>query len=253
MVWTRHIPGENDQTDYQNVLGYIDVSDAYIYGASYLKILLQDYGFAAALELSLPIDAQGNEIPLYTHPTIEYLNQFDFSDKSVFEYGSGHSTLYWAKRAKSVKAVEHTVEWQEKLLSKLQSYSIDWAQVFCPANDDEYVDYILKFDEDFDIIIIDGVVNRYECAENALKKLKKGGIIILDNAEWHFNTAKLLRDANLIQVDFSGFKATDYHTSTTSLFLDRDVKLVPKNDRQPSYPLGAVKGHSTGWDFPREK
>ena len=33
-------------------------------------------------------------MPWYTYPVIEYLQQFDFSKLTVFEYGSGNSSCY---------------------------------------------------------------------------------------------------------------------------------------------------------------
>jgi len=63
----------------------------------------------------------GNPVPWFTYPMIDFLEQLDFSGCSVFEYGSGNSTLYWAKRAKSVVAVEDHRGWFERMKPKLPS------------------------------------------------------------------------------------------------------------------------------------
>ncbi len=103
----------------------------------------------------------------------------------------------------------------------------------------EYVKSISECPGEFDIIIIDGN-HRYECAIEALKKLKDDGIIILDNSDWHQKTAELLRNADLIEVDMSGFGPINGYTWTTSFFLSRTVKLKPLNKKQPIGGIGAI-------------
>ena len=46
-------------------------------------------------------------IAWYTYPLLEFLENLDFSQDSVFEYGSGSSSVYWANKAKYVQSVEH--------------------------------------------------------------------------------------------------------------------------------------------------
>ena len=81
---------------------------------------------------------------------------------------------------------------------------------------DSYIKELEKYDE-FDIIIIDGSY-RSECAKVAVKKLKPGGMIVLDNADWHVEAAKLLRESDLIQVDMTGLGPINPYVWTTSFF-----------------------------------
>ncbi len=64
------------------------------------------------------IDKDGNPIPWYTYPAIEYLENLDMTDKRVLEWGSGNSSLFWAKRAKEVISIENDKEWFEKINAK---------------------------------------------------------------------------------------------------------------------------------------
>src|SRR5688572_10403591 len=48
----------------------------------------------------------GQPIPWYTYPAIEFIRQLDFSQSTVFEYGSGNSTMFWAASAARVISVE---------------------------------------------------------------------------------------------------------------------------------------------------
>ena len=58
------------------------------------KIFLVNYGFFKSVLRRASIDRRGLPIPWYTYPAIDFLVQIDFSDKTVFEYGCGNSTLW---------------------------------------------------------------------------------------------------------------------------------------------------------------
>ena len=70
------------------------------------RILAFEYGHLRTAALGRPIDAEGRPVPWYTYPAIEFLRQLDFANASVFEYGSGNSTLFWCSIAREVISVE---------------------------------------------------------------------------------------------------------------------------------------------------
>ena len=74
-------------------------------------ILGFEYGLVKSAFRWSVTDKLNRPIPWYTYAAIDYLDQLDFSEKRVFEYGSGNSTLYWSQRCKAVVAVEHSEEW----------------------------------------------------------------------------------------------------------------------------------------------
>lgn len=111
-------------------------------------------------------------------------------DMKVLEYGSGFSTLEIAKRVKSVVSIEHNEKWYNELKQEIPS---NVQLHYVPANaepkpeytdgtyDDfkDYADMPLSFlPSKFDVIYIDGRA-RVACAKNALKLLKKGGVIFI--------------------------------------------------------------------------
>ena len=57
------------------------------------------------------VDAAGKPIPWFTYPAIDYIRQLDLSEKTIFEWGAGFSTLFWSSRAKSVISVETDPLW----------------------------------------------------------------------------------------------------------------------------------------------
>src|SRR5258705_3177616 len=71
----------------------------------------EKYGHFLSSQMRLPVSAAGEPLPWYTYPSIEYLQQLDFSARHVFEFGAGNGSQFWAQRAKSVTSVEHDPEW----------------------------------------------------------------------------------------------------------------------------------------------
>ena len=164
------------------------------------KILSSDFGQWKSMKSNMCIDAHNKPIPWYTYPATEYLIQIDFKDKSVFEYGSGNSSIFWAGRAKDVVSVEDNREWFE-IVHKHKSGN---QQIILEEDRNNYISYILKMGRQFDVVIVDGKY-RHECAKNAVKCLKDEGMIILDNSDWYHKAKSFLRQQDLIEVDFCGF------------------------------------------------
>ena len=199
---------------------------------------LQKTGWIDSFKLRQPIDANREPLPWYTYPAIEYIKQLDFSDREVFEYGSGNSTIFWSKLAKRVVSIENNQKWYETIAKGV----VENVEVRLIENDALYIQEILNH-KSFDVIVIDGS-HRLECARVAINKLKSGGIIILDNSDWHVKTAKILRSNDLIQVDMTGLGPINPYTWTTSFFLHRDFNLQPKGINQPEHGIGALKQYA---------
>jgi hypothetical protein len=202
------------------------------------KIVTFDYGHLRSVALEKPLDSAGDPYPWYTYPAIEYLKQLDFSEKTIFEYGSGHSTLYWGSRAAQVISVEHNAQWYELVRAKLPA---NCSIIHEPVSDD-YAAAIGRFNQRFDVIVIDGLVTgrtRLKCARAAVPYLRDGGMIILDNSDWLPESAHHLRGAGLIEVDMTGFAPINDYTCTTSLFLHRAFAFTSLHERQPMPGTGA--------------
>ncbi len=214
------------------------------YLANINQIIAKEYGFTNSADAGIPLDKNNNPIPLYTYPAIEYLSSFDFTNKKIFEFGSGQSTLYWLEQGADVVSVENSVKWVEKLSKPLKSFSNH--QYIFAGRQNEYVNSILKFpDFHFDVIIIDGIFSRYLCAKNVINRIRKDGLVILDNSDWYPNAAKFLKkNLDFIQVDFYGLRPSRPEAAVTSLFFSRKFNFKNKFDRQPNYAIGGKIKHS---------
>lgn len=224
------------------------------------RLLWFEYGHLRSVRTKSSVDAGGRPIPWYTYPAIEFLQQLDLSDRTVFEYGSGNSTLFWAARAARVVTVEDDEQWSAKVRMEAPANCV----VLVEPDLRRFVDAIQRYPEGFDIVVVDGPARgrtRFKCATAALQHLKPGGLIILDNADWLPESAALLRNAGLLQVDMSGFIPIGDHTQTTSFFFHRESRFQAKSARQPAPSLGAVHwdwetvvpapGRSLEWDGER--
>lgn len=203
---------------------------------SILKRFVKNYGhFKTVLQLQ-SIDKNGNPLPWYTYPAIEYLTQFDYKDKIIFEWGSGNSSLFWANIAKEVYSVEDNKDWYNKVKER----KLNNMKLFLINNKDKYINIIGSFNIKFDIIIIDAKY-RQECADIAYKYLNDNGMLIFDNSDRYPKTCnKIKENFNLIQVDFSGFGPIVGFTTTTSIFLKRNFNFKTIN-YQPIHSIGSLK------------
>ncbi len=199
-----------------------------------LDVLESQQGHQRSRTVQKAVDAAGHPLPWLTYPAIEYLDHLDLSGCRLLETGAGQGTLYWARRVAQVMVVEHDPVWGQQVKSALP----DNATIVMGDSDEVYLRAVSEAPGRFQIIVIDGKLRR-RCAEIALPKLSDTGMIILDNAEWYPNTAKLLREAGLIEVDFHGFGPVVDFKWTTSLFLTTDFKPRPKDRCHPPVVIGA--------------
>jgi hypothetical protein len=178
------------------------------------EILSRDMGQLNTMMLNLPVDANDRPLPWYTYPAIEYLRQFDFTDKHIFEFGCGNSSLFWLEMGATVWSVEHDRAWHDKVSGK----SMPRHTVYFADSAEPYVGSIELPGQSFDVVVIDGQW-REACVSPAIARLKPGGFIILDNADRDHDAADALRARDFFEVDFNGFGPINDYTWTTALFL----------------------------------
>ena len=178
-----------------------------------MEILGNGYGQLRTFESHRPMDAEGRPLPWFTYPAIEYLKRIDVAGWRVFEYGSGQSTLYWAGRGASVTSVEHNAAWFQEMKQQAPAN----ATVLHRTERDAYANAIAGRGSAFDIIVVDGVW-RDTCADICIPFLAGGGVLILDNSDWYWETAARIRENGFLEVSFSGFGPVNDYTWTTSVF-----------------------------------
>ena len=108
------------------------------------------------------------------------------------EFGSGMSTLWFARRVSHLTSVEHDRRWYQKIKNIIDERKITNVRyLFCKKdqleereNEAKYLKVIRDFQQNsLDFSLVDGVY-RDSCANAVIDKLRHGGILIIDNANW---------------------------------------------------------------------
>lgn len=185
--------------------------------------LLFRYGWLRSWWVGRSVDASGAPLPWITYPAIDFISQFDFSDASVFEWGSGFSTLWWSKRCRQIASVESNPPWVPYIKGLLPE-SVEL--IVTPLDVEAEIGALLKHHTvQHDVFVIDNNGPfRWRCAEVAAANLTVGGIVILDNSDQCQKACGILRDAGLIQIDFTGFAPGAGYAQTTSIFFRESLR-----------------------------
>lgn len=133
--------------------------------------------------LRLSIDHRP-EIPWIAYDGIKALDNHLTKESRVLEYGSGMSTVWYAKHAKQVYSVEDYKPWYEKVTEILERSSISNCHYHLAEKSSDYAKFMSDDSEGFDLIMVDGSV-RSQCIENATNLLRRGGVLYLDNSDKH--------------------------------------------------------------------
>lgn len=226
-------------------LNALELSQADAFAACATKVLREDLGFRVSAETDVPQLGNGEPIPMWSYGAVEYLMGIDLRGMDCLELGSGQSTLFFAKRCKSVTAIENDAEWMGRLIAmRLPGVTAHYAQQGAMPQ------VMTTLQRRFQFISIDPSDNRYACAKVAIPLLSDDGLIVLDNSEWYPNTAALLRGANLIQIDFHDFRPVHHYRTTTSLFLKPNFRPKALGATLPLTPIGGRFVDNNNWDQP---
>lgn len=127
-----------------------------------------------------PVDAAGDPLPWFNYALIHLLDERLTPEHRVFEYGSGYSTLWFARRAAYVESVEHNAEWRGILEPSLPTNArlracepgIQYQQAAERSANEQGA---------FDLVLVDGL-DRELCLPYAARALTSGGVIVLDDS-----------------------------------------------------------------------
>jgi hypothetical protein len=206
------------------------------------KHAMQGHGLADAIRHLRPWWASfapgcgpfDSELPWISFAAIDRLRSVLRPDMTVFEYGSGGSTLFWARRVAHVHSIEHDPEWFSRVrdavaVRGLTNVSLELREPSRPekaidndpadpdgyASDDEryrgssFERYARSIeacpDGSLDVVMIDGRA-RPSCFKHGHPKVRPGGYLILDNSErsYYHQILDDLHDAGWRRYDFFG-------------------------------------------------
>jgi hypothetical protein len=142
------------------------------------------------------------EWPWFSFGAVAYLRKFVRPEHRVFEFGSGGSSFFFARRAASVLCVENDAVWQQRIAALAAKRGL--ANLRCelhpidPGHPELYpgLSYFVALQPlPYDIIVVDGWCDyenaaygrlRYVAVDRALDCVRRpGGIVIVDDY-WMF-------------------------------------------------------------------
>jgi hypothetical protein len=173
---------------------------------------LHSTGWIESIKRGYPCRTDGSELPWINYPAIRLLEERIKKDFRVFEFGSGYSTLFFARLTQTVVSVENDIVWFNLLKKRI------------PEN---VTLLYRKKDKDgmyYDLVLIDGK-DRVNCVKQAVEFLSAGGILLLDDSErpQYAECREFMRRKGFRALTLEGLKPTgDGVVSTTVFYRDRN-------------------------------
>jgi hypothetical protein len=130
--------------------------------------------------------------PWITRAAHDVLDSYLRKTDVGLEFGSGRSTVWFAKRVARLTSVESDPAWHQRVTSRLasenlsnvESHLFPGPEVPGKGHESAYANIASKFAHDsLDFVLVDGLY-RDSCALLSLDKIRPGGLLIIDNVNW---------------------------------------------------------------------
>ena len=178
---------------------------------------LHDIGWLNSIDTNSIVDVNNAPLPWVTYPFIAFIEARINKNLSIFEFGSGNSTLYYAQRAATVTSVENDAFWYKKTKSTMPANVnlYECELIYGGA----YSEFALNLPDNFDIIIVDGR-DRVNCCKKSLNALTPQGVIVLDDSDRknYDEAGTFLKDNGFKTIDFWGLAPNINYLKCTTVF-----------------------------------
>ncbi len=183
----------------------------------YLFLVSIVHFFSIAHRKQQKWEKENPNAPWLVPESVLFLEKWLQKNMKGFEFGSGRSTKWFTNKVSFYYSIEGNLEWYNKTIDankkNIQAgrceivYRDIGDQLEIDLNKkNTYANSLSKFQNNyFDFGLVDGHF-RYECIQKSLDKIKKGGILIIDNTdaideiEFLFNKYKYKTFSNGISV-----------------------------------------------------
>jgi len=187
-----------------------------------LKQVINPVYVVRRLKLAL-YEAQHPGEPWMAQRAIRVIEDYLRPSDHGFEFGSGRSTLWFARRVKHLVSIEQDAKWVAHVkteLTKANIHNVDYRHINVEEGGTSPQDidkpYVLAIsdepDDSLDFVVVDGHY-RQACILSAKSKLKIGGMLVLDNSNW------LSEEAWGIPGNFRRVHRSENVKSETSLYI----------------------------------
>jgi hypothetical protein len=99
------------------------------------------------------------------------------------EFGSDWSTAWLATRCEKLFSLEYDPAWYAQIKVALDARRLDNCLLLMVGRDDFATTITAFRDESSDLALVDGRDERAGCVESAARKLRRGGLLVLDESD----------------------------------------------------------------------
>ena len=126
------------------------------------------------------------DLPWLTQAMNDFLASWLKPTDRGAEFGSGRSTIWFARRIAHLTSVEHDTAWHAEVSGRLQAQALHQRiDYLFAAQEEQYVAAARGLaPASLDFCLVDGIC-RDRCALACIDKLKPGGALIVDNINWY--------------------------------------------------------------------
>jgi predicted RNA methylase len=158
---------------------------------------------------------------------LRWIETENVNDKTMMEFGSGYSSLFFSKHFKKVFSFEHDPVWINKLNELKINNNIEFYKLDNNILNENFVIDLIK---KADYFLIDShykSVSRYYLSLLIDNYKKDDSIIVLDNCEWVSDAYEFLRKKYYC-IDFP-YEREDGTKTETSVFFKKRNTIFSKN------------------------
>ncbi len=167
-------------------------------------------------------DENSAPLPWMTYPFIDFIPSKLNRNTTIFEFGCGSSTLFFAKKVKKIIALESNPRWFDIMSRKLFEFEIKNVELILMPDaleNSDYENFAKNSSQKFDFIFIDSL-KRFECAKNSISAINIDGAIVLDDSERksYKKIFDFFAENNFQKQDFFGIAPGQIRIKNTTVF-----------------------------------
>jgi len=178
-------------------------------------------GYIESSKTNKPCRKDGSPVPWMNYHVIQFLEERLTGELSLFEFGSGNSTNFYAALVKDVISIETDKQWYEHVHKTMPS-NVN-LMLFDSDNGERYCEIASRQNHKFDVIVVDAN-DRADCLMQAPAALTDKGVIILDDShrDQYAQAIGFLANQGFRKLDFEGIKPGSIRGYRTTVFYRAD-------------------------------
>lgn len=187
------------------------------------RSFLNRSGYIASAISKKPCRKDGSPVPWMNYNVVSFFQDRLRKDLSLFEYGSGYSTLFFSNYVGDIISVECDREWYDYINANRSDNTNLLLYEDDPYASDTYSKIICGQGRKFDVVIVDAE-DRNRCMISACDAISDWGVIVLDDSHrpCYRRSIDWLIGSGFKRLDFEGLKPGRISLYRTTIFYKSD-------------------------------